>query len=240
MKYLIKKDFISASLFITGMSLAIPFITILTIWTMVDHFGGIIIGVFTLIVVAESIFPSLMFILIDSTTGTDKTFASLPIKRKTIVLSRYTGSIIVLTYNFLLVILTCLAAIYFFDVRDSILVKLVSLNGIYIMFFFLIFITSFVLPFIFKSGAGGGLIKATIALIILLSLFPAGDFVINQFKDYLSIDPEFLIKLAEDILFWIKDQPAYFIKLGSVWSLLLILIVSYLLSVNFYNKMDIE
>jgi hypothetical protein len=240
MKYLIKKDFIATGLYLIGATFAIPFLTMIAILTMVDHFGGLVVGAFTMIVIIESIYPALLFILVDSSSGADKIFASMPVKRSTIVLSRYSESIIQLIYNFTLVILTCLSAIYIFQVRDEMLTKMITFNGIFAIFLFLIFILTIIFPFMFKSGVGGGLLKATISLVILFILLPAADYVLYLLQDYITFDPDFFLLLADKFITWLKTQPAYIINLLPIVTVLITLSLSILLSIRFYNKLDIE
>lgn len=59
---LIEKDFIAGWMFLIGVVLIIPFISMIAMWAMMDDFGGVIIGVFTFIVMALCIASSFTFL----------------------------------------------------------------------------------------------------------------------------------------------------------------------------------
>ena len=89
---LIRKDFIACWMFLIGVVILIPFITLIAMWAMMDDFGGVIIGVLTFVVMILCIASSFIFMGVDSAFQAEMIYASLPIKRSKIVLASYLSS----------------------------------------------------------------------------------------------------------------------------------------------------
>ena len=239
---LIKKDFIACWIFLLGVAIFIPFITTMAIWAMMDDFGGLIIGVFTFITIALCIASSFIFIGIDTASNADMIYASLPIKRSTIVYARYFSSMLQVIVSFALIILTCLSSIYIFNKTDPAFELLLSLRGITSMITFLLLILSFILPFVFKFAFGKGISAALITQICFVISVPVFKFLIKALNGIWEFDIAFFSKLLDDILKWIISLP----RVLGVYAYLLIftivsmmIFISIILSVRFYNRRDL-
>ncbi|HEX9975263.1 MAG TPA: ABC-2 transporter permease, partial [bacterium] len=137
---LIKKDFIAGWMFLIGVVILIPFITMIAMWAMMDDFGGVIIGIFTFIVMVLCIASSFIFLSVDTTYKAEMIYASLPIKRSKIVIARYLSSFILTTGSFSLAVLSCFSMVYIFNHTDPAFKIILSFRGIISMISFLFMI----------------------------------------------------------------------------------------------------
>lgn len=236
---LIKKDFIAGWIFLLGIAILIPFITTMAIWAMMDDFGGLIIGVFTFITIGLCIASSFIFTGIDTASNADMIYASLPIKRSTIVYARYSSSMLITTTSFMLVILTCLSSVYIFNKADPAFELLLSLRGIISMITFLLLILSFILPFVFKFAFGKGITAALITQICFVISVPVFKFLMKALYGIWEFDITFFTKLLDDILKWIIELQAVYAYLLIFTIVSIIIFISIILSVRFYNRRDL-
>lgn len=236
---LIKKDFIAGWMFLMGVVLIIPFITHIAMWAMMDDFGGVIIAVLTFIVMILCVASSFIFLGVDSAFNTEMIYASLPIKRSKIVLSRYTSSFMVTVGSFGLALLSCFSMVYIFNATDPAFQIILSFRGIVGMISILFISLSFIFPFIFKFGPGKGLTAAVIAQIILMVAVPVIRFALNALQGILDFDFAFFNRLLHSAITWIiglTATQAYLLFIGIIGAVIL---TSIGLSVRFYNRMDL-
>jgi len=236
---LILKDFKTSWIFQIGIALLIPFLSSMAIFAMTDDFGGVIIGVFTVITVGLCIISSFLFITVDNLSDADMIYASLPIKRSKIVLSRYITSFIQVLISLSLVILAILSSIYIFNTYDPAFEKMLSLSGITTMIISLTMILSFIFPFIFKFGSGKGFYIAIISQIILLLLLPFVEFLQNALEGIITFDITLVLKMVKEAIQWLMSYPkivAYIILFVIVS---IIILSSIGLSVRFFNRKDL-
>ncbi len=236
---LIRKDFIAGALFLLGAAILIPFLSSIAMAAMIDDFGGINMGIFTFIVIALCVGASFIFIAIDTSFKTEMTYASLPLKRSTIVFARYVSSIIITLTGFCLVILSCLTIVYLFYQNDPAFKIFLSSRGIISMISFLLIILAVILPFLFKFGPGKGVIAALIVQIGIVLLLPLSEFIINALNDIWNFDIAFFYKLLQEILIWMTALPAIYAYLFVCSIVVSLNAISIALSVRFYDRRDL-
>ncbi len=236
---LLKKDFIAGWMFLIGVVLIIPFITLIAMWAMMDDFGGVIIGVFTFIVMVLCIASSLIFLGVDNVYKAEMIYASLPIKRSTIVFARYLSSFMLTTGSFSLAVLSCLSMVYIFNESDPAFKIILSFRGIIAMLSFLFMILSFIFPFIFKFGPGKGVTAALVTQISLMIAFPLIKFVLKALQGILAFDFAFFNRMLHAAIKWIIDLTAFQAYLLIFGIVAFVILVSIGLSVSFYKRMDL-
>jgi ABC-type transport system involved in multi-copper enzyme maturation permease subunit len=236
---LIKKDFFAGYLFLLGVVIFAPFITWMEIWAMIDDFGGLILGIFTFITMLMCIASAFIFMAVDSSPNTDMIFASLPVKRSTIVAARYLTSYTLMLSCYLIIVLTCFSAVYLFNKSDQAFNILLSLRGLASMSLFLIFILSFILPFVFKYGSGKGFTTALITQIVLVIFIPIAKFVLNVLNGIFEFDIALFSRLLNSTLRWLIALPAYQAYILITLFIILIITISLKLSIRFYYKRDL-
>ncbi len=236
---LIRKDSIAGWMFLIGVIIIIPFITLIAMWAMMDDFGGVIISVFTFIVMALCIASSFIFLGVDNAYKADMIYASLPIRRSSIVLARYLSSFILTTGSFNLAVLSCLSMVYIFNETDPAFNIILSFRGIITMISFLFMILSFIFPFIFKFGIGKGVTAALISQISLMITVPMIKFAIKALQGILSFDFAFFNRMLHTAIRWIIGLTAFQAYLLIFGIVSLVILASIGLSVRFYNRMDL-
>ena len=236
---LIRKDFIAGWMFVGIATLMIPFLTSLAIWAMMDDFGGIALGFITILTVLMCTASSLIFILVDTVSKTESTYAGLPLERTTIVLSRYAGSLILITYSLCLAVFTIWLLSFGSGGSDRAFAILLSLRGITGMYVFLILINSFLYPFILKYGTGRGAFIYFSAVIVLGLLDPLVGFLQNVLSGIILIDLSFIKNVFESTVGFIRFLPLTELYLLLFSVLISIISTSLLLSIKFYSKRDL-
>lgn len=236
---LIKKDFIAGWMFLIGVVLIIPFITHIAMWAMMDDFGGVIIAVLTFIVILLCVASGFIFLGVDSAYNAEMIYASLPIKRSKIVLSRYTSSFMVTSGSFGLALLSCFSMVYIFNATDPAFQIILSFRGTVGMISILFISLSFIFPFIFKFGAGKGIAAAVIAQIILMVSVPLIKFVLKALQGILDFDFAFFNRLLHSALKWLVRLTAFQAYVFILGIVAFVIFVSIGLSVRFYNRMDL-
>ncbi len=236
---LIRKDFIAGALFLLGAAILIPFLSSIAMAAMIDDFGGINTGIFTFIVIALCVGASFIFIAIDTSFKTEMTYASLPLRRSTIVLARYVSSIIITLTGFCLVILSCLMLVYLFGQNDPVFQIFLSSRGITSMISLILIIVTIMLPFMFKFGPGKGVIAALIVQIGIVLFFPLSEFVINALKDIWNFDIAIFYKILKEILSRIAALPEIYGYLFVFSIVVTFNFISIVLSIRFYNRRDL-
>lgn len=236
---LIKKDFLAGWVFLPGIIVIIPFLTAMQIWAMMDDFGGIVVGFFTFITMFLCIFSSFAFVIMDTTSNMEMMYPSLPISRHVIVLARYASSFMLLAISLSLVVLTMIFAVYLFNKNDPAFEILLSMRGIITMAVFLLFILSFILPFIFKFGSGRGVIAALITQLVIVFIMPLGEFILEALKGIITFDLAWIQRFLKSLLEWIISLPAFSAYLLLFTVIFTVILLSITLSVRFYNKLDL-
>jgi hypothetical protein len=236
---LIKKDLFAGYLFLFGIVILAPFITWMEIWAMIDDFGGLILGIFTLITMILCIASAFIFMAVDASPNTDAIYASLPVKRSTIVAARYVTSYTMMFSCFFIIILMCLGSVYLFNKTDQAFNVLLSLRGIASMSLFLIFILSFILPFVFTFGAGKGFKVALILQIALITLIPVIKFIFNVLNGFFEFDIAFFSRFLKETLIWIIALPASQAYILIILLIIIVITISLTLSIRFYNRRDL-
>jgi len=166
-------------------------------------------------------------------------YASLPIKRSKIVLARFLSSFMLTTGSFSLAVLSCLAMVYVFGHTDPAFKIILSFRGIIAMLSFIFMILCFILPFIFKFGAGKGMTAGLITQVSLMIAVPVIKFVLKALQGILAFDFAFFNRMLHAAIKWLiglSRFQAYALIFGMV---ALVILVSIGLSVRFYNKMDL-
>lgn len=226
-------------MFLIGVVLIIPFITLIAMWAMMDDFGGVIIGVFTFLVMVLCIASSFIFLGVDNVYKAEMIYASLPIKRSRIVVARYLSSFMLTTGSFSLVVLSCFSMVYIFNETDPAFNIILSFRGIIAMISFLFMILSFIFPLIFKFGPGRGVIAALITQISLMIAVPAIKFVLKALQGILAFDFAFFNRMLHSVIKWIVGLTAFQAYLVIFGIVTLVILVSMGLSVRFYKRMDL-
>lgn len=236
---LIRKDFIAGWIFLIGVVILIPFITLIAMWAMMDDFGGVIIGVFTFIVMVLCIASSFIFLGVANVYKAEMIYASLPIKRSRIVFARYLSSFQLMGGSFSLAVLSCLSMVYIFNETDTAFNIILSFRGIISMLSLLFVVLSFIFPFIFKFGSGKGVTAALITQIGLMIAVPVVKFVINALQGILAFDFAFFNRMLHTAIKWIVGLSAFQAYLLLLGIVSFVILVSIGLSVRFYNRMDL-
>jgi hypothetical protein len=236
---LIRKDFIAGWMFLIGVVFIIPFITLITMWAMMDDFGGVIIGVFTFIVMVLCIASSFIFLGVDNAYKAEMIYASLPIKRSRIVFARYLSSFILTIGSFSLAVLSCLSMVYIFNETDPAFNIILTFRGIISMLSLLFMVLSFIFPFIFKFGPGKGVTAALITQISLMIAIPVIKFVLKALQGILVFDFAMFNRMLHTAIKWIIGLTAFqaYVLIFGIVSL--IIFASIGLSVRFYKGMDL-
>jgi len=236
---LIRKDFIAGWMFLIGVVILIPFITLIAMCAMMDDFGGVIIGVFTFIVMVLCIASSFIFLGVDNAYKAEMIYASLPIKRSKIVLARYLSSFILTAGSFSLAVLCCFSMVYIFNETDPAFNIILSFRGIISMISFLFMILSFIFPFIFKFGPGKGVTAALLTQISLMIAVPVIKFIFKALQGILAFDFAFFNRMLHSAIKWIVGLTAFQAYLFVFGLVFFVILVSIGLSVRFYNRMDL-
>jgi len=238
---LIKKDFTAGKIYLGGITLGIPFLTSIALLAMMDDFGGIVYGFLTILTLLLCTFGSLIFLLIDSSFETDSIFASLPIKRDSIILARYFSSFLLTIFYLGIVVITLwvVSSLSLAKEYESTFERLLSFRGIQIVFVLLLFIQAFIFPFIFKFGSNKGLLKSLTTIIILVGIDPLFNFINNVVFQNHEFEFSFIIKPLIEILLYLKS-----LSIAEIYFILFLVFVtvefsSIQLSQRFYLKRDL-
>ena len=236
---LLRKDFTAGAIFLLGVIIIIPFMSTIAMAAMIDDFGGINMSIFTLLIAGLCVGASFVFIAIDTSYKTDATYASLPVKRSTIIEARYISSIIITVSGFFLAVISCLSLIHIFKLSDPAFSIILDTRGIISMISFLLIILAFMLPFAFKFGPGKGAIAALVVQIGLILLAPLLGFIKNALSDIWNFDIMFFYRLLLQIQIWIAALPAIYAYLFIFSIVFMLIVISITLSVRFYNRRDL-
>ncbi len=236
---LIKKDLEIGKLFQLGIFIIIPLVTSLIYVAFADRFEEYFIGIFILGSIFLCIMYSFVFIGIDSGFHTDQIYASLPVRRAEIVYARYVTSMIQVTVNFSLVILSGFLSMYFLENTNPLLDNLLSFRGILSINIFLLVILAFILPSVFKYGAGNGFTALLIILFCLILSGPAVRFVFQLMNGIWEFDLAYFIRLLNDIFSWLMGLHPGYTYLIVFTNLLIVIFISVRLSVRFYIRREI-
>ncbi|MBN2091819.1 ABC-2 transporter permease [candidate division KSB1 bacterium] len=236
---LIKKDFIAGWMFLIGVVLIIPFITTITIFAMLDDFGGLILGVFTFIVVALCVASAFIFLSVDTIYNADMIYASLPIKRALIVLARYLSSFMLTAGSYSLALLSCYVAVNLFDKNDTAFEIILSWRGLLSMLIFMFLILSFMFPFIFKFGTGKGTMAALITQISLVLIIPLIKFIMKALSGIFDFDFAFFSRIFYKSIQWLMQLEKFQVYLLLIGIFLSVILISISLSIRFFNHRDL-
>jgi len=236
---LVKKDFIIGGIFLAVIAVVIPFLTMMSVVTMIDTFGGLVLGFFIPMIIVLCVSSSFIFIGIDAAYNADTIYASLPVKKSKIIYARYFTSLIMILFSFTLIALTSLVSLHLFHKTDPLLMLFLSIRGIIGTILFLLFILIFYLPFIFKFGPGKGMSVALIAQIGLVLIVPVGKFTLKVLQGVLVFDLVFFTGLFETIRKWVMGLSTNGIYLFIITLLVVLAFISMGLSTRFYKKKEI-
>jgi len=206
---------------------------------MLDGFDGIVVGFFTFITIVLCVFSSFVFIIMDTTSRMEIIYASLPLSRVIIVPARYASSFILLALSMGLVILTMLTAVHLFGKNDPVFEIILSLRGILTFAVFMLFIISFIMPFMFKFGSGRGTIAALITQLIFLLIVPLAEFLFDALKGILNFDITWIMSILKSFLEWIISLSAVSAYLLLFTIITTVILISISLSMRFYKKLDL-
>jgi hypothetical protein len=236
---LVKKDFIIAGIFLGVIAVVIPFLTMMAVLTMIDEFGGLVLGFFIPMIIVFCIGSSFIFLGIDESYKADTIYASLPVKLWKIVVARYFTSFIMIISSFALMALTSLVSLHLFQKTDPLLMLFFSIRGMMSTTLFLLLILTFYLPFLFKFGSSKGISAALLTQICLVLIIPTGKFVFKAVLGIFAFDLSFFSGLFGAIRDWVMglrpDETYVLIFMLLVFATL----VSMGLSVRFYKKRDL-
>lgn len=238
---LVSKDFIVGWPYLLGVLLMIPFLISISLMAMMDDFGGIVLGFFTLLTLFLCTTASLIFIFIDSTSNTEMTFASLPIERSTIVKSKYYSSSILLSVSFTLVVITTwIVSFSSIDPESERAFEMIlSFRGIISMLLVLFAIQAFMFPFIFKFGSGKGTQTAIFTILILTLLDPVVRSLSNLIEGYYRLDFSFITGLFDSTMDYITHLSPIEVYSVIIIIFLIIISISIMLSQKFYSTRDL-
>lgn len=236
---LVKKDFIIGGIFLAVIAVVIPFLTVMSVVTMIDTFGGLVLGFFIPMIIVICVGSSFIFIGIDAAFNADTIYASLPVKKSTIIYARYFTSFIMILFSFTLIAFTSLVSLHLFHKTDPLLMLFLSIRGIIGTILFLLFILIFYLPFIFKFGPGKGMSVALIAQIGLVLIVPVGKFTLKALQGVLAFDLVFFTGLFDAIRKWVMGLSTNGIYLFIFTLLLVLTLISMGLSTRLYKKKEI-
>jgi hypothetical protein len=235
---LIKKNFMIGWLFLIGIVLLIPFLSSIAIWAMLDDFGGLIVGVFTLLTIGICIGSAFLFIGIDNAQNAEKIFVSLPIERSTIIISHYISSFLMIIFSLSIVIFSCLSSIHIFDKTDPAFDILLSTRGIIGMIVFLLFILCSMFPFIFKFGSGKGMMVALFTQLGIMLFWPILKFLFKAISGVFSFDLDFFNRLFHSTITWLLSLSATKAYSLLFFTVVFVISLSISLSILFYKKRD--
>ena len=238
-KSLILKDLIGGWPYLIVITVMIPFLISISLFAMMDDFGGVALGFVTIITFLICKGSALISILVDSVYSADSTYLSLPINRKTLVLSKYFTALLLLSFSYTLIVLTIWFIYNLSGKLDSAFYVLLSLRGILVTLIILIISLLILLPFLISLGEGKGLKYYILTLGIMVLADPIIKFIINIISGIFSFDLLIFKVIFESILIGIKNLSA--IELYSFLFLILAasFILSVLVSTKYFSKRDI-
>lgn len=236
---LVKKDFIIGRIFLAVIVLVIPFITVMSLLTMIDKFGGLVLGFFIPMIIVLCIGSSFIFIGIDAAYNADSIYSSLPVKKSKIVCARYFTSSIMVILSFALIVLTSLASLHLFHKTDPLLMLLFSIRGMTGTVLFMLMFLMYYLPFIFKFGSSKGMSVALITQICIILIVPIGKFALRAVQGILAFDLAFFSGLFDAIRKWVMGMRANETYLFILTLLVVSTFISIGLSARFYKNKDI-
>jgi len=206
---------------------------------MISDFGGVFLGIFTLLILGICIASAFIFIGIDETVQADRIYASLPITRSTLVHARYVSAFLMTVISFTLILLTCLGCINLFHKTDPVFSLFLSWRGITAMLSFLWLILSFMFPFIMKMGGSKGMTAVIVTQVSLVIAGPVIKFFFKIMSGILEFDIGMFMRFLQNLLSWfvgLKAVYAYFLVLAM---LSVVILGSIMISVRFYQKRDL-
>lgn len=236
---LIKKDFSVGRYYILSMIFIIPFITGLAIMAMVSDFGGVITGIFILILVALCAGSGFIFFFADGDCNGEMLFASLPIKRSKIVIARYISSFLLAAVGFGLALGIMLIADIVFNVDDPVLNVMLSGRGILGLISAIMIVVSYGLPFLYKYKNGNLILKAALFPVVIALLIQLINLIVAAIKGIWKIDLEYLTHIVNNIRDWILGQSLTYPYLSILIPLILIITLSVCLAIRFFQKREI-
>jgi hypothetical protein len=236
---LILKDLRVSWQFFLTLFIMIPFVTAIAVWTMIDDFGGIIIGVITLITLAASIFSAFITIIVNSSSKSDMIFASLPVERRTMVNARYVSSYTSMLYGFGLIILTLGLLSWGMEGNNMALNTLLSLPGVLLMLSLLTILLAFILPFIFKFGSTKGAVRALVTQIVIVLFFGGLELLLKSYPDRFASQIAWITNVLKSVQLWLSSRTSFEILSVLIVLMILTVLTSLLMSKRFYLNLDL-
>lgn len=224
--------------FLFVISLVFPFLTVMAVATMIEEFGGLVLGFFIPMIIILCVGSAFIFPAIDEACDADALFASLPIKKSKIVFARYLTSFLLVIFSFALIAITSTISLHLIPNTDPLVTLFFSLRGMTGTVLFLLLFLTFYLPFIFKFGSGKGIGVALIAQIGIVLIIQISKLILKAFQGIFAFDLTFIAGLFASIQRWatgLQTNEAYLL----IFVVLIVLIlISAALSTRFYKNRD--
>ena len=166
-------------------------------------------------------------------------YASLPVKRSTIVRARYGSAYLMTLIGFIIVLLACLGCIHILRKNDPAFSLYLSLRGSTALLSFLWLILSFMLPFTMRWGGSKGMTAALVTQISVFVILPVIKFLLSALSGMLEFDIGLFIRVLQVVLRWFIDLKAIYAYLLVLAIHLLVILFSMVLSVRFYDRRDL-
>ena len=236
---LVKKDLKIGWIFLLVMTAVIPLMTLMSLVTMSEEFGGLVLGFFIPMIIILTMVSALIFIGIDEVYCADILYASLPLKRSKIVCARYFSSFLMTLLSLGLIVLTSLAVVHVMQKTDPLLKLFMNFRGIFATFLFLGLILIFILPFIFRFGTTKGLLAAISAQIGLFFIIQFFKFILKALRGIFSFDLAFLKGFFNSIGRWVTGLETDETYLLMFIGLIILILLSLGLSTRFFKNKDL-
>ncbi|MBN1999999.1 ABC-2 transporter permease [candidate division KSB1 bacterium] len=204
---LIKKDWEIGAIYLPVIIVLIPFVCLMVIWTMMDNLG-FHMGIFIVLATVLILVSSFLFVGINSASQSDALFVSLPVPRYKIVIARYTSTLMLLAGVWLLVIMTCFAAVNVFAKSPEEMIFLLKPAGLAGLFLLPFLIIAVILPFFFRFDPGKGFIAFISFQIAFMLLVDILRYLQSVLKGSLHFDLFYLLSFIRDVLNWVLGLPA--------------------------------
>lgn len=226
-------------IFLFVISLVFPLLTVMAVVTMIERFGGLVLGFFIPMIMVLCVGSAFIFTAIDEACDANALFASLPIKKIKLVFARYLSSFLMVIFSFALIALTATISLHLIPNPDPVTMLFFSIRGMTGTVLFLLLFLTFYLPFVFKFGSGKGIAVALIAQIGIVLIVQIGKLALKAFQGIFAFDLAFIAGIFSAIRKWaigLQTNEAYIFIIAVFIALTLI---SVALSTWFYKNKDI-
>jgi len=236
---LIKKDITIAGIFMAVTAVVISFLTLMAVLTMLDNFGGLILGFYIPMVIILCGGASFLFMVIDEAFQADELYASLPIAKWKIIGARYISSSLMMLLSYCLIALVSYSAQLIEQKKDPILKLILSPEGMIGMILIMLLFLVYYFPFIIKFGLAKGMGIGLIALFCLFLIFPAGRFILKALRGVVHFDLSFFTTFFDAVRRWVTGLTGNETLLFMIAVFAGTTLLSLGLSIRFYKHKDI-